>query len=134
MPVSFEGFPDVETFYNVVKYGGRLYETPIRYRGKIKLHGCFSADTPITMGDGSQKPIADVQVGDVIRSFDFERGEHVSSNVTHRAKMDGDKAWIELEFDNGVKLRCTTDHRFFTQNRGWVEAQNLTTDDVFVTP
>ena len=27
------------------------------------------------------------------------------------------------------EIICTPGHKFYTKNRGWVEAQNLTTDD-----
>jgi ribonucleotide reductase alpha subunit len=36
---------------------------------------------------------------------------------------------VRLRFDNGMELRCTPGHKLFTANRGFVEAQELTTDD-----
>ncbi|MEO9223960.1 MAG: LAGLIDADG family homing endonuclease [Acidimicrobiales bacterium] len=36
---------------------------------------------------------------------------------------------VKLEFSNGMELRCTAGHRVFTENRGYVEAENLTADD-----
>ena len=36
---------------------------------------------------------------------------------------------VRLRFDNGMELRCTPGHRIFTANRGFVEAQDLATDD-----
>jgi ribonucleoside-diphosphate reductase alpha chain len=36
---------------------------------------------------------------------------------------------VRLRFDNGSELSCTPSHRIFTANRGYVEAQALTTTD-----
>ena len=38
---------------------------------------------------------------------------------------------LTIEADNGeIKtIKCTPNHRFYTKNRGWVEAQDLTEDD-----
>jgi len=41
----------------------------------------------------------------------------------------GDKETYILE-TNKTTLRCTNDHEFLTDNRGWVEAQNLVTGDI----
>lgn len=50
MPVSFESFPDVESFSTVAKYGGRRFDRPIPYRGKIKLHGT-NASVRVSAGE-----------------------------------------------------------------------------------
>jgi ribonucleoside-diphosphate reductase alpha chain len=36
---------------------------------------------------------------------------------------------VKLRFSNGMELRCTPNHRIFTTNRGYVEAQELTSED-----
>ena len=36
---------------------------------------------------------------------------------------------LKVRFGNGMEVRCTPGHRFFTANRGYVEAQDLTADD-----
>lgn len=40
---------------------------------------------------------------------------------------------IELTLDTGETLKLTPDHRVFTENRGWVEAAQLTDEDILVT-
>ena len=39
---------------------------------------------------------------------------------------------IELEFEDGKKLKLTPDHKVFTENRGWIEANKLTEDDILL--
>src|SRR5438094_1389806 len=36
---------------------------------------------------------------------------------------------VRPRFTNGGELRCTPNHRLWTTNRGWVEAETLTADD-----
>ncbi|HEY1738932.1 MAG TPA: LAGLIDADG family homing endonuclease, partial [Acidimicrobiia bacterium] len=36
---------------------------------------------------------------------------------------------VKLRFDNGMELRCTPNHRVWTENRGYVRADELTLDD-----
>ena len=36
---------------------------------------------------------------------------------------------VKIRFHNGMEVRCTPGHRFFTANRGYVEAQDLNADD-----
>ena len=38
-------------------------------------------------------------------------------------------AIVRVEFDDGAAVECTPDHRFWTQNRGWVRADSLREDD-----
>lgn len=39
---------------------------------------------------------------------------------------------IELELDNGEKLKLTPDHKVYTKNRGWIVAGLLTTEDILL--
>ena len=36
---------------------------------------------------------------------------------------------VRLRFKNGMEVRCTPNHRFWTANRGWVRADELSDDD-----
>jgi ribonucleoside-diphosphate reductase alpha chain len=36
---------------------------------------------------------------------------------------------MKLRFHNGMEVRCTAAHRFFTTNRGYVAAEDLTLED-----
>ena len=38
-------------------------------------------------------------------------------------------AIVRASFDDGSKVECTPDHRFWTENRGWVRADSLREDD-----
>lgn len=39
---------------------------------------------------------------------------------------------IELELEDGSTIKLTPDHKVFTSNRGWIEAQNLNVEDELI--
>jgi ribonucleotide reductase alpha subunit len=54
-------------------------------------------------------------------------------DVTAAAQTGSTKEMIRITDDvTGKVVECTPDHKVFTQNRGWVEAQDLTEDDVLL--
>jgi DNA polymerase-3 subunit alpha len=85
--------------------------------------GCFTPDTPVIMSDRSKKAISSIQIGDRVLDCNGE-----SQKVTNTLEFDVNEDILELEFGNKV-VRCTKDHKFFTNNRGWVQAQDLTAED-----
>lgn len=141
--MDFVSFPSIEGFHNVVKLTRsypHLAGKPVKYKGKIKLHGCFSKNTLVTLADGSQCPISQLKVGDNVLSYDFEKNEYTTEEITDTFNTESgfvditplEKEWIELHFDNNTKTKCTEDHPFFTKNRGWIEAKDLDENDEFV--
>ncbi len=51
--------------------------------------GCFLADTPVLMADGSYKEIKDISQGDIVASYDTETNQFVSSSVEKLVIHDG---------------------------------------------
>ena len=86
--------------------------------------GCFLPDSMVLMSDGTQVPIQEVEVGRKVKNY-FE-GE---SLVTDIFRYEIEEEIVELEFENGKKISCTKDHKIYTSNKGWVEADELTEDD-----
>ena len=102
-----------------------------------KMDGCFVADTMITMGDGTRKKIKDIQVGDVVQSFD-ERTKQIVNKLVIRTYNNGKKVnsdWIRLKLfsknnhNNHFYVKTTKNHKFYTPN-GWVTAETLSENDV----
>jgi intein/homing endonuclease len=55
-------------------------------------------------------------------------------DILDNAALTREKASIiEIALDNGEVLKLTPDHKVFTETRGWVEAAQLTEDDVLIT-
>jgi DNA repair photolyase len=84
-------------------------------------HGCvycLSGDTSILMSDGSQKPLAQIAVGDEIygtarRGF-YRRYERTRVLAHWRTSK---QAW-QIRLADGTELVASGDHRFLTE-RGW---------------
>jgi hypothetical protein len=75
---------------------------------------CFVSGTKILMGDGTEKPIEEVVLGDIVQTK--------GGLVTVTELMD--KVVDELVEVNR-KITCTPDHKFLTVEEGYVEARNL---------
>ena len=87
---------------------------------------CFTGKTPVRMKEGV-KYIRDVKVGDIAVTFD-EEGNIVEKPVTHVMKRKTSNT-VKVHISNGKTLRCTPEHPFFVEDRGWVEAKNLEPHD-----
>lgn len=89
--------------------------------------GCFVRGTPITMEDGSTKPIEEIAVGDRVKSFDESRKEFVGGEVTELFPGKS-SLFVSIIFPSGHEIICTPTHRFLTARGEWVEAQNIKPD------
>lgn len=62
----------------------------------------------------------------------YEDNNVVWSLVTNSAKIGTTTELYEIENDDGSIIRCTSDHKIFTKNRGYVMAQDLLETDELV--
>ena len=54
------------------------------------------------------------------------------NNIEVAQQTKQDTNIIEIEAENGDKLKLTPDHKVFTENRGWVEAAKLNDTDILL--
>lgn len=143
-------WPSINQFRNVVKnvqhqaqYLGqdeagepvfnRLAKSPmLMFEGTVKLHGCVHKDTLITLADGSKEKINDIKPGTSILSYNEELNQIEFDIVNEVIVQNLNKPWVELLFDNGSVLKCTSDHPILTTD-GWVEAKNISENHILVT-
>jgi hypothetical protein len=75
--------------------------------------GCFPAGEPVTMADGSSRPIERVLVGEWVRSYDPETRAFVRTVVLEtRHHAASETSGVLLRVNGG--LRVTPNHPFFT--------------------
>lgn len=86
--------------------------------------GCFLKDHEVQMADKTIKNIQDIKVGDYVLDHNNKK-----QMVLGLPRYDIEEEIVELTLENGRIISCTQDHKFFTENRGWVEAKNLTEND-----
>ena len=102
---------------------------------------CVAGDTTLdVIVDGD--PMFGVRIDEVIRllntgfgvkvmSYNIETGGYEFKSIEDGALMNKNISVIEIEdTESGNVIRCTEDHKIFTQNRGYVEARHLNENDI----
>jgi len=105
---------------------------------------CFTEDMIVSTNQG-KKTIAELRTiiasgnNDIlIKSFNIANleVEFKSLEDVHTRENGEPQQLVELEIENvdgSIKtIKCTPDHKFFTENRGWIEAKDLTEEDDLV--
>ncbi|MFY9552449.1 MAG: radical SAM protein [Thermoanaerobaculia bacterium] len=79
---------------------------------------CLGGETPILMGDGRPRALADVRVGDEVYGTVLAGGyrRYVKTPVLHHWRRVENAFCVTLE--DGTAIVASADHRFLTQ-RGW---------------
>jgi ribonucleoside-diphosphate reductase alpha chain len=99
---------------------------------------CFTGDTLVHTDKGLIR--FDELVGRANVGEEFQIWTHDATNNDERATravlttpeaylITGYNNIVRLRFANGMELTCTPGHKIWTENRGYVEAENLTDED-----
>jgi hypothetical protein len=73
----------------------------------------FPADTPVTMADGTEKPISRVKVTDKVRATDPVTGQTEARPVTALIRHSGEHTMVHLSLSNGSTITATDRHPFW---------------------
>lgn len=103
-----------------------------RFVGVFQFTACVTGDTPVRLPNGEDVPIHDIIPGQQVMSYNIINRQFEPKKVTNFINQ-GKKECVNVLLENGRTITCTLDHKFYTQNRGWVEAQHLTEEDDIVT-
>lgn len=117
---------------------------PQVYKDKgIKIYAsnlCVTGDTKIELFINKEKSVT-IRIEDLsfylkkyenveVKSYDVDKQNIVYSKITDFAQTGESKELIEIEDEKGNILRCTPEHKIYTKNRGYIEAQSLKEDDI----
>ncbi|WP_217697942.1 polymorphic toxin-type HINT domain-containing protein, partial [Sinomonas mesophila] len=91
--------------------GGRLIKGAASAAKTMAKACSFSGTTVVLMGDGSRKPIEDVNVGDKVIASDPETGEQEAKTVERRFVHDDTVIDLAVE---GEPITTTEDHPFWS--------------------
>lgn len=76
---------------------------------------CVAAGTMITMWNGAQKVVEEIEIGDVIRTFDHETGNVSSAPVCFVWKTENASNAFTLTFEGGTEVKVIEEHGFYDQ-------------------
>jgi len=84
------------------------------------------------MGDGSQKPIGDVTVGDAVMSYDPGTGEQTVQSVT--ATWPHSDTVVSLTLSDGTAVETTASHPWWVESkRAYIRTDHLISGDEVLT-
>lgn len=89
---------------------------------------CLTEDMKIKTKDGD-KDIKDITENDFVYTLNLRTNEVELQQVSQLFKREYNGELIQLELDNGNIINITPNHKVFTQNRGFIRADELTTND-----
>ena len=93
---------------------------------KIIFRKCLTEDNYVTTNNGYVS-IKNVNIGDKIQTL--KNGNIEWTDVEDYWKNKELKEVMSIHLNSGAEIECTLDHKIHTDNRGWVEAQDLTFSD-----
>ncbi|MDB9911211.1 hypothetical protein OAC88_03625, partial [Flavobacteriaceae bacterium] len=85
---------------------------------EFEINSCFVAGTKITMSNGSQKNIEDVNIGDKVLTYDTKIQKIKAGEVKNIATPEHTK-FVEFRFENDTKNTNTLDHPYYVIGKGW---------------
>lgn len=99
-----------------------------------EMHKCFDYNTPILTDSGY------MAIGDIVKnklninvySYNVYTNSIEIKHVTNWFENNISENLIKLKFETseGIKeIKCTATHKFYTSNRGWVKAKDITEED-----
>jgi RHS repeat-associated protein len=90
----------------------------------------FTADTPVLLADGKEKPIADVKLGDKVLATDPETGRSEARPVTALIRHSGRHTLVDLTMSDGSRITTTNHHPFWdATTRTFTDAIDLRVGD-----
>jgi hypothetical protein len=124
-----------------------LYKDACNYKSNQKNLGtikssnlCLAGDSTITVLAGDlvfditlEKLVSSFKNGEAIlvSSFNTETGEQEFKPVINAALMNPKSKVLKItDSESGKSIVCTSDHKAYTKNRGYVIASELVAEDI----
>ena len=101
--------------------------------GITGVYGCLIEGTPINMADGTEKPIEQVQTGDIVQSYDPVAKTLTPAVVIKAYATGASRKFTAYNFSNGKHLTVYGMHGFYNQKSGMTkDMQTVADGDEFV--
>ena len=128
LPVAVAGalMPDAHVGYGL-PIGGVLATqgTVIPYAVGVDI-ACFTGDTRVPLADGQSYTLRELAERDEpFAVFSIVSPQRIGAARATCHKTRENMALLEVELDNGEKIRCTPDHQFMLRDGSYCEARDL---------
>ncbi len=91
---------------------------------------CFVAGTKITLEDKTQKNVENIQIGDVVLSYNFNTSMVEKQKVRGVGSRKVDKT-VKYTFEDDTILESTLDHPIYSRQIGWISQDPKYTLNVY---
>ena len=92
---------------------------------------CFKAGSKINLGNGEQRNIEDIKIGDEVLTYNFEKGQTEIQKVSAIGARKVANV-VEYVFDDGSKLEATPDHPLYCKScNSWASSDPDYTRSVY---
>jgi hypothetical protein len=91
---------------------------------------CFVAGTKISLEDKTQKNVENIQIGDVVLSYNFNTSMIEKQKVRGVGSRKVDKT-VKYTFEDDTILESTLDHPIYSPQVGWVSQDPMYTLNVY---
>ncbi|WBW97314.1 polymorphic toxin-type HINT domain-containing protein [Oceanirhabdus sp. W0125-5] len=123
-PVFKKGKEFINNIGDFFKGGKKSVQTAAETVSDI---GCFTAGTKIETENGL-KSIEDIKVGEKVLAKDIETGKTTYREVL-RTFIRAHHTIVSIKIKGRI-IETTSDHPFWVKGKGWVEAGNLSEEDI----
>lgn len=100
-----------------------------------KLDGCFSYDTLVETEEGP------IEIGKIVEnrlnvkvwSYDLNDSIQEKKEILAFMSFDEPAEWVEIEFEDGTKLKTTTNHQLWSVTRNdWISVRDIQAEEIFL--
>jgi deoxycytidine triphosphate deaminase len=128
--------PNSFALARTVEYFRVPRDTLIVCLGKSTYARCFSGDTRVALVDGTSPTLEEMarrhEDGESFWGYSIGPNGQLIVALLDAPRFVARDALVEVELDNGERIRATSDHRFMTRQGGWTEAGALRPGDALM--
>lgn len=89
---------------------------------------CFKEGTLLVDEDGNSKAIESFQIGDAVLSFDNSTNTFINKRVDDVITLSA-QSLVVIHLEDGRTIEVTQEHPLYSNQRGWIPAQDLVVGD-----
>lgn len=98
---------------------------------------CFTGDTEVALANGESVSFRDMvkrsEEGERFFGYTYSKTGYVEiAELLNPRKIKEKATLVEVQIDNGEKIRCTPDHKFLLKDGSYIEAKDLKENDTLM--